>query len=91
MQHFLLSLAATIGELIKPPANPPAFSIYSSRLPKPVRGLSTTVCGIAKIGIFSTNFKRRTNVELCTIVQTKPFSPDFGNILLCVGFAFIKF
>lgn len=35
-------------------------------------------------GILAQKFNRRTNVEPCTTVQSKLFSPDFGNTLLAV-------
>ena len=33
-------------------------------------------------GLLAQKFNRRTNVEPCTNVQSKPFSPAFGNTLL---------
>ena len=33
-------------------------------------------------GFLALKFNRRTNVEPCTNVQSKPFSPTFGNTLL---------
>jgi len=38
-------------------------------------------------GFFAQKFNRRTNVEPCTNVQSKTFSPAFGNTLLCSVFS----
>jgi len=40
---------------------------------------------LPKAGILAQKFKRRMNVEPCTNVQSKPFSPTFGNTLLSAG------
>jgi len=36
-------------------------------------------------GFLAQKLNRRTNVEPCTNVQSKPFSPAFGNTLLQAG------
>jgi len=35
-------------------------------------------------GFLALNFNRRTEVEFCTSVDTKPFSPPIANTMLCV-------
>ena len=45
--------------------------------------LSANVSGIAEGGDKEVQkFNRNTTVERCTNVQSKPFSPAFGNTLL---------
>lgn len=39
-------------------------------------------------GFLAQKFNRRTNVEPCINVQSKPFSPAFGNTLLAVRLLF---
>ena len=39
-------------------------------------------------GFLAPKFNRRTKVEPCTNAQSKPFSPAFGNTLLCVRYYF---
>ena len=41
-------------------------------------------------GFLALNFNRRTEVELCTSVDTKPFSPPIANTMLWAGFLFIR-
>ena len=41
-------------------------------------------------GFLAQKFNRRTNVEPCTNVQSKPFSPAFGNTLLAVRLSFLS-
>jgi hypothetical protein len=40
---------------------------------------------LPKAGFLALKFNRSTNVEPCTNAQSKPFSPAFGNTLLCAG------
>src|SRR5690606_3477462 len=42
-------------------------------------------------GFLALKFNRRTNVEPCTNVQSKLFSPAFGNTLLAVRASFVSF
>ena len=42
-------------------------------------------------GFLAHKFNRRTKLEPCTNVQSKPFSPAFGNTLLCGVFLVIWF
>ena len=47
--------------------------------------LTANGLGIAEGGGFlAQKFNRRTNIEPCTNVQSKPFCPAFGNTLLAV-------
>lgn len=48
--------------------------------------MTLNVLGIAEGGGFLAHkLKRRAKAELCTNVQSKPFSPAFGNTLLGAG------
>src|SRR5690554_8132691 len=47
-------------------------------------------------GLLALNFNRRTEVEFCTSVDTKPFSPPIANTMLAVRlfvfvFCFVNF